>query len=160
MRPSSRRTALARALVPALVAIVLASPLAAQDAAAPPAAAPRPKPAQLPADSMELARKYTVWLYTGQGDSLAAHGAADSKAEMTRDFYIQALAEITTRAGVEDSVLEEKFVTRNGARQYWRTAKFSDFEEPVQIRWVMTPAGEIAGLGMNPASRAPPIDPE
>jgi hypothetical protein len=159
VRPSSRRAALAGALVPALVAIVLASPLAGQEPGAAPAA-PRAKPARLPADSMELARKYTAWFYTGQGDSLALHGAADAKAQMTRDFYIQALAEITARAGVEDSVLEEKFVTRNGARQYWRTAKFSDFEEPVQIRWVITPAGEIAGLGMNPASRAPPIDPE
>ena len=109
---------------------------------------------------MEIARKFTQWLYTGMADSLAAHGTEDARAEMTKDFYTNALLEITTRAGVEDVVLEEKFVTRNGARQYWRTAKFTAFDEPVMIRWVITPTGEIAGLGMNPESRAPPIDPE
>jgi hypothetical protein len=156
VRPSPLRAALA----PALVAVVLASPLAAQStAAATPPAAPRAKPAQLPADSMEIARRYTGWLYTAMADSLAAHGTADTKAEMSKDFYIDALTRITANAGVEERVLEEKFVTRNGARQYWRTAKFSDYAEPIMIRWVITEKGEIAGLGMNPVSQAPPIDP-
>jgi hypothetical protein len=159
VRSSPVRAALAFALVPALVAVVLASPLSAQ-AGASGAPAPRAKPAPLPADSMEIARKYTQWLYTAMADSLAAHGTEDAKAEMTKEFYTNALLQITTNAGAEETVLEEKFVTRNGARQYWRTAKFSGYAEPVMIRWVITPKGEIAGLGMNPESQAPPIDPE
>jgi hypothetical protein len=154
VRPSPLRAALATALV----AVVLASPLSAQSPATP--AAPRAKPARLPVDSMEIARRYTTWLYTAMADSLAAHGTPDSKAEMSRDFYVDALTRITANAGVEEAVLEEKFVTRNGARQYWRTAKFSNYAEPIMIRWVITANGEIAGLGMNPESQAPPIDPE
>jgi hypothetical protein len=121
----------------------------------------RARPAQLPADSMELARKYTRWLYTAQADSLLAHHTADARARTgVKEQLAGSSAELTARAGTEVSVVEEKFVTRNGRRQYWRTANFSSIGEPMLVRWVISPSGEIEGLGLGPRSQAPPIDPE
>jgi hypothetical protein len=112
-------------------------------------------------DSLALARQYTVWLYTGQVDSLFAHHPADDQRDSTLRRRITASVEqLALRAGTETSVIEEKFVKRNGRTQYWRTAKFSDFAEPLLIRWVMNPDGTIGGIGMGPKSQAPPIDPQ
>ena len=114
----------------------------------------------LPADSLELARKYTQWFYTGRADSLVAHHDEASRKMLGAGERLQTmLLELTARAGTETEVLEEKFVTRNGRRQYWRTAKFSQFAEPVLLRWVLTPRGELAGIGLGPKSQAPPVDP-
>ena len=114
---------------------------------------------QLPADSMELGRKYTMWFYTGMADSLLAHMDSANRADMTVERIQQAMLNVATRAGNEVSVVEEKFITRNGARQYWRAAKMDILEEPFLLRWVITPKGQIAGVGMGPLSQAPPIDP-
>jgi hypothetical protein len=127
-------------------------------AAAAPAA--RPAPAKLPADSVEIARKYTRWFYTSLTDSLVAHTNPGGRtADAIKGFYGDRLSELTGRAGTETEVLEEKFITRNGQRQYWRTAKFSDFAEPLLIRFVIDEKGTIFGFGMGPKSSAPPIDP-
>jgi hypothetical protein len=115
--------------------------------------------AQLPADSFEIARKYTMWFYTGQADSLWAHESAAFREGSSKDEMIARLAEVTARAGTEVQLLEEKFITRNGKRQYWRTAKFTTLEEPLMVRWVINAEGQIDGLGLNPKSQAPPIDP-
>ena|SRR6185369_5022335 len=145
---------------PLLLALVLALPASAmaQAATSPPAA--RPKPAQLPKDSMELARKYTAWLYTNQVDSIVAHldSAERGKAEQKAQYESRA-ADLAARAGTEKMLMNEKFITRNGARQYWRTAMFSNFSEPILLRWVIGSKGEILGIGMSPLSQAPPIDP-
>ena len=144
-----------------LLALALTLPTAAMaqvtQSAAPPA---RPKPAQLPKDSMELARKYTAWLYTAQIDSIVAHldSAQRGKLEQKTQYEGRS-ADLAARAGAEKMVMEEKFITRNGARQYWRTAMFSNFSQPMLLRWVMGPKGEILGIGMGPLSQAPPIDP-
>ena len=112
-------------------------------------------------DSLALARQYTAWLYTGQVDSLFAHHPVDDQRDSTLRRRITASVEqLALRAGTETSVIEEKFVKRNGRTQYWRTAKFSDFAEPLLIRWVMNPDGTIGGIGMGPKSQAPPIDPQ
>jgi len=112
-------------------------------------------------DSLALARQYTVWLYTGQVDSLFAHHPADAQHDSTLRRRITAsVEELALRAGTETSVIEEKFVKRNGRTQYWRTAKFSDFAEPLLVRWVLNPDGTIGGIGMGPKSQAPPIDPQ
>ncbi|MEO5814408.1 MAG: hypothetical protein ABIT20_03905 [Gemmatimonadaceae bacterium] len=142
--------------------LALALPAAAMAQASPASAPPaHPKPAQLPKDSMELARKYTAWFYTNQADSIVAHldsaqrGVPEQKAQ-----YESRAADIAARAGAEKMLMNEKFITRNGARQYWRTAMFSDFSEPILLRWVMSSKGEILGIGMGPLSQAPPIDPQ
>ena len=66
---------------------------------------------------------------------------------------------LTARAGLETEVLEEKFVKRNGNTQYWRTSNYTVFDEPVLFRWAFNKQGQIVGMGLGPASDAPPIDP-
>lgn len=118
-----------------------------------------PAQQRLPADSMDLGRKFTQWLYTSQADSLLAYWLQDDERPMTAADIERAGLQIASRAGNEVSVIEEKFITRNGARQYWRTARMDILQEPFLLRWVITPEGKIAGIGMGPASQAPPIDP-
>jgi len=111
-------------------------------------------------DSLALARQYTMWFYAGMADSLLAHyDPADSAGRGNPEQILQALDQLTARAGNEVSVIEEKFIKRNGHTQYWRTAKFDNMEEPILLRWVIMPGGYIGGLGLGPLSQAPPIDP-
>lgn len=149
MRPITALVLILASAVPSAMSAQVASPT--QTAS---------KPAQLPADSMEIARKYTQWLYTNNADSLLAHSDAATRARQgARAQYESLTAELTSRAGTEKMVIEEKFITRNGARQYWRTAMFSDFAQPLLVRWVINVRGELTGVGLGPASQAPPIDP-
>jgi len=115
---------------------------------------PTPRP-----DSLTLARKFTTWFYTGQIDSLLAHSPADRQDSTARRRYQENLDQLTVRAGTEVEVIEEKFAMRNGRPQYWRTAKFSNFPEPILLRWVIDGKGELVGMGLGPLSQAPPIDP-
>ena len=149
MRPTTALLLILAATVPNAVSAQVASPI--QTAS---------KPAQLPADSMEIARKYTQWFYSNNADSLLAHSDAATRARQgARAQYESLIADLASRAGTEKLVIEEKFITRNGARQYWRTAMFSDFAQPLLLRWVINVRGELAGVGLGPASQAPPIDP-
>lgn len=145
----------------ALVAAVVSLPASASaqvSTAATPAA--RPKPAQLPPDSLERARKYTGWLYTSQTDSLFAYMDTASQRELKVPAALEGtVAQLATRAGSEEQLIEERWITRNGRRQYWRKAKFTGLAEPFLVRWVIDPSGTIGGLGLGPASQAPPIDP-
>ena len=115
---------------------------------------PSPRP-----DSLALARKFTTWFYTGQFDSLMAHSSPDRQDSTARRRYQENLDQLTVRAGTEVEVIEEKFAMRNGRPQYWRTAKFSNFPEPILLRWVIDGKGELVGMGLGPLSQAPPIDP-
>ncbi|MEO7457542.1 MAG: hypothetical protein ABIY52_14865 [Gemmatimonadaceae bacterium] len=141
-----------RLLVLALVAGVSSVSLAQ---AAP--AAPRPKPGKLPNDSMEIGRRYAQWLLTSLSDSLVAHEGGDRKG--TRADYDQTAIQLAARAGTEVKVLEEKFITRNNLRQYWRTSEFTSMTEPLLLRFVISEKGELMGMGAGPKSQAPPIDP-
>jgi len=130
----------------AAVLVMAASPLVAQDAPARP-------------DSLALARKYVGWLYETQVDSLWAHTSAEMREDLgSSDWWRQRADEIALRAGSETEVIEERFRMRNGRPQYWRTARFSDFDQPLLLRFVIDDAGMIAGLGMGPASQPPPTD--
>jgi hypothetical protein len=111
-------------------------------------------------DSLTLARRYTVWFYTGQFDSLLAHHPSGDRGDPAlRQGLEQRFEMLATRAGTETAVIEEKFVMRNGRPQYWRTARFSDSSEPILLRWVIDANGDIIGMGLGPLSQAPPIDP-
>jgi hypothetical protein len=148
-----------RRLVFSLLTLACAAPLAAQGTAAKSSPAVT-QPAALPADSFDLARKYTQWFYAEQYDSLIArHVEAARKDPDLPNRLRQSHNELAKRAGTELWVNDEQFITRNGKRQYWRTATFTAFSEPLLIRWVMGPSGEIMGLGMGPKSDAPAIDP-
>jgi hypothetical protein len=145
-----------------LFVVALASGLSAPSfaQATPAAPAARPKPPQLAPDSLERARKFTLWLYTNQTDSLFAYmDSASQKQLKVPKAYEEMVAELATRAGSEEQLLEERWVTRNGHRQYWRKARFSGVAEPFLVRWVMDAPGTIGGLGLGLASQAPPIDP-
>src|SRR5688572_25239212 len=109
---------------------------------------PRPQPAPLPAGSVELRRKFTQLLLPNQVDSLVARMDSATRAQPNiRGEYEQRVAMVAERGGNELKVIEEKFITRNGARQYWRTAMFDKAPEPVLIRWVIGPKGELMGVG-------------
>ena len=155
-----RSTSLAAPLLVLALTAPIASSASAQGASAP--AATRPAaPAALPADSFDLARKYTQWFYNQQVDSLVAHNSPEARRDPALPARLaNSGKELATRAGKELWVTDERFITRNGQRQYWRTATFSGFSEPVLVRWVMNSSGEITGLGLGPKSDAPPIDPE
>jgi len=134
-----------------------ASVAAAQNTAGP--AATGPTMASAGTDSLAVARKYTAWFFTGQADSLWAHQSADAKKNNTPAQLLATLMQLTGEVGVEDKVIEERFVKRLGKTQYWRTSQFSGGGEPFMVRMVLTPQGEFAGFGFNPRSQAPEIDP-
>lgn len=128
-------------------ALIVPAVAAAQDA--PPA---RP-------DSLALARKYAAWFYANESDSLWAHTSPRMQEDIgSADWWRQRSDELALRAGSEVEVLEERFRMRNGRPQYWRTARFSDFAQPLLVRFVIDDAGLVAGLGLGPASQAPPTD--
>ena len=110
-------------------------------------------------DSLSLARQYTSWLYSSQVDSLFAYASDDAKAVVkSAKAFEEPILELTARAGIEQEVLEEKFVTRHGRLQYWRTARFSNSTEPLTLRFALNERGEITGLSLRPRSAAPAVD--
>jgi hypothetical protein len=137
-----------------------AAPVPSGGAAAAPAAgaARTDTPAQLPADSLEIARRFTRWLYAGHVDSLLAAMPEDQREE--HETLRGRIDWIEQNLGVETELVEERWVRRNGKRQYWRTAFFSVAPEKVMLRWVVGTGGELLGMGLNPASQAPAVDPE
>ena len=122
-----------------------------------------PAHAQDPAavDSLALARKYTVWLYTAEVDSLDANGSERYRSgEVEQPEYARLARMIAERAGFEIRVVEETWKLRNGRCQYWRVAEFANMEEPLLVRWVLDPSGRIDGVGLGPLSQAPPVESE
>lgn len=114
---------------------------------------------RLPADSLAIARRYFTWLQTSRFDSLVANMPAEGRPGLA-DVENQ-WASFTARAGSEVELVAERWVRRSGRRQYWRVARYSDFtQENIVVRLVIMPDGSLGGLGMNPESRTPPIDPE
>jgi len=114
-----------------------------------------------PVDSLALARQYTQWLYAGEVDSLLAHSTDEVRAEMTESGGFSRYAQtIGERAGFELEVSEETWKLRNGDCQYWRTAQFSQMEEPLLLRWVLDPRGRIEGIGAGPLTQAPEVESE
>jgi hypothetical protein len=148
-------------LVISATLLLIAAPLAAQTPA-PAAATPAPAVRQkLPNDSLEMARKYAGWIWSNQFDSLIAHSVPEGATPEARQRLAEQTPQIAARAGIEQSVVEERWVRRNGNRQYWRVARFTDFtDEPLVLRLVIMPDGKIAGMGFGPLSQVPPIDPE
>ena len=112
-------------------------------------------------DSLALARQYTMWLYVGEVDSLLAHSTDDFRDQEVQDpSFARMSGLIAERAGFETEVIEETWKLRNGDCQYWRTAEFSNIDEPLLIRWVLDPTGRIDGVGGGPLSQAPPVEAE
>ena len=115
--------------------------------------------ADTPVDSLALARKFTMWLYAGEADSLVAYYAGDRDPAEQRERIIMGSEMIAEQAGFEIEVIEETWKKRHGRTQYWRTAKFTEMDEPLLVRWVITAEGKYTGTGLGPLSQAPPTDP-
>jgi hypothetical protein len=112
-------------------------------------------------DSLALARQYTAWLYAGAADSLIAHSSELAKSGFsTPERWAQYSETILERGGIEVEVVEETWKLRNGQCQYWRTANFSGMEEALLVRWVLNEEGEIAAVGLGPASQPPMVESE
>lgn len=147
-----------------VVALALFALTPAVAGAQTPAAAPSTPPARTVhpkvGNETDLGRKYTAWFFAGQVDSLWAHTSQEMRDDMAESAkYAEYLEQLMGRAGEEVEVVNEMVMMRNGTPQYWRTSKYSMMAEPVMLRWAII-NGEIVGVGMNPASRAPETDPE
>jgi hypothetical protein len=142
-----------------LAASLLAMPaLLAGQTPAPDTTAPTVHPRV--GNEIELGRKYTAWFQASQFDSLWAHMSQEMRDNLGEPAAMaQAHEQIASRAGEELKVLDEMVMMRNGEPQYWRTSEYSMMAEPLMLRWVIV-NGEIWGIGINPASQAPPTDPE
>lgn len=140
--------------------LLMAAPIAAQTAqtvsTAPAIRAP------LPADSVALARKYATWFATSQADSIFNHLPASTQATVGSAAAIaDQFGQVTSQLGNEAQLVEERWVRRNGNRQYWRIARYTDYaQEPFVLRIVILPDGALGGIGLNPLSQAPAVDPE
>ena len=147
-----------------LIAVLLAGTAASLHAQTPAAAAAAPAAAprvRLPADSLAIARKYANWVWTSQIDSIFAHSRTETRTDEARAQFMDMMAQVAARAGTEDRMVEERWVRRNGNRQYWRVVNMTDFhDEPIVLRIVMLPDGNWGGMGLGPLSQVPPIDPE
>lgn len=144
----------------ALLALALApaAALAQQPAATPPT---QPLP-RLPADSVARAERFVRWFLEGRADSM--YGALDSAGRLqmgSAEQMQRQLDQILSQVGAPERTVEERWVRRNGRRQYWRFVQFTDFQqEPIVLRVVIMPDGTLGGFGINPGSQAPPVDPE
>jgi hypothetical protein len=141
-------------------ALIAAPALALAQTPAPASAAPAPTVHNRAGNEMELGQKFTALLYAGQFDSLFAHMSEGIRTDLVSPEDMAAQwDQLSGQIGEEVKLLGEMVVMRNGSPQYWRTAEFSMAPEPVMLRWVIVD-GEIQGIGINPASQAPPIDPD
>ena len=122
-------------------------------------AAPLQAQQALPQDSLDIARRAARYFYAIQADSLMAMMTDAVIADLGgREGIVQGLTQLSLRAGGETQVVEERWNLRNGARQYWRTSKMTEFPDDFLFRVVLNGEGKISGLGMGPAAAAPPID--
>jgi len=157
----SIRTALFSAALLTLPAVALSqTPAPAASATTGATATTPPAVHHRVGNETELGRAYTTWLYAAQFDSLFAHMSDEMQTDMGGpDEMAAQWNQFSARIGEETKVLDEMVVMRNGVPQYWRTSEYSMAPEPVMLRWVIVD-GEIRGIGINPASQAPPIDPD
>ena len=138
------------------LAFVVATPLGAQ--AAP---AHVPPPPKLDYDSLAFGRQLTQWFLYGELDSLWAHSDSTLIQNIggDRGFWSDQIAQFALQLGQETALVEERWVQRLGKRQYWRMIRLTDAPEPYALRWVLSPGKKVSGLGINPMSALPPVDP-
>lgn len=111
----------------------------------------------LPSDSLVRARRASTLLIAGHADSVI--DLIPNASEQMKQQIHSAAETFTTRAGSERSLIEERWIWRQGRRQYWRILETTGaVPEPVVIRWVFLDSGAIAGIGVGLLSSVPPID--
>lgn len=113
---------------------------------------------RLPADSLDRIRRYTDWFLAGQLDSVWAHVNTRGRTAFTRDALTERHGMLLQGTGGAFDTIEERFVWRNGSRQFWRTMRAPAAPENIVLRWVVGSDGEIEGMGLSLVSSTPPID--
>ena len=113
----------------------------------------------LPADSMELGETYMEYVLDYDASSLwdALTDDARERLGSVGDLRDQ-MGQIFRQIGSQERVIDQRYWMREGKPQYWHTAEFSEFPEPMVFRFVIEPDGKISGLGLNPQSQNPPVD--
>lgn len=139
----------------ALALVLLATPAHAQDEATEPA-----EPlAEMPADSMAIGNQYAEWFLDYDAESLREKFSDELKERLgSVGDMIDQMGQFFDQIGMQETVVSQRYCMRNGQRQFWHTAKFSDMDENVVIRFVIEPDGTITGIGINPESQNPPVD--
>jgi hypothetical protein len=122
--------------------------------------------AQTPAKTLSdsqytaLGKRYTEWFFAGRADSLLSHMEPKTGEALGGTAGILDQRDrVATRAGAEKIVMEEKLTRRHGQPQFWHEGMFDQLDEPLVLRWVMNPAGQIVGVGLGPKSQTPEPDP-
>lgn len=112
------------------------------------------------AELLALGRKLSEWLYYNQADSIVAHMSKEGAEKAGGKAGVEEMsAMVAGRAGSETTLIEDKMTRREGKPQYWREAKFELFTgEPLVLRWVFSPAGDVVGVGIGPKSETPAAD--
>lgn len=145
----------------ALALIVVATPAMAQDQAdeASEAAEAAEPLADMPADSMAIGDEYVSWFLDYDAESLREK-FNDRMKERTGSVgdMIDMMGQFFDQVGVQEEVVSQRYWIRDGSRQFWHTAKFSEVDENIVIRFVIEPDGTITGIGINPESQNPPVD--
>jgi hypothetical protein len=96
---------------------------------------------------------------TGSTDSLWAVVVPGGTGPLaSREALAGAQADFGVQAGMVGAATEERFVWRQGMRQFWSTMSASNAPEAVVVRWVLRPDGRVQGIGLSLASSVPPVD--
>jgi len=127
------------------VALFFAAPLAAQSESA---------------DSLALGRKYTMWFYDGEADSLWAIMDSASKGRVGSQEAIENMMDqLYEQLGEEVAVVSETAsLGEDGVLEYRRLAEFDTAPERVVWIWRIGEDGQIVGASIRPESQAPPVD--
>jgi hypothetical protein len=140
-----------RLLLTGLTALILTSPLAAQGT---------PSTA-VPAEVKQLAlgHQLTEWFLASRMDSIVARMPDDVKERSGGVASLQnARAQLAMRGGEEAQLLEEKMTRRKGLAQYWRSAMYTELQEPIVVRWLFSEESQVVGFGLGPLSQTPTPD--
>lgn len=142
----------------AVLLTALALPAFAQDAGGGSGAQDADAP-HLPADSMELGETYMEYVLDYDASSLWDVLTEDARERLGSVGELRdQMGQIFRQIGSQERVVDQRYWMRDGKPQYWHTAEFSEFPEPMVFRFVIEPDGKISGLGLNPRSQNPPVD--
>jgi hypothetical protein len=111
---------------------------------------------------LELGRRYTQWLYTGQADSLWARFSPEMRQAIpTAQALSEMRAQIQNQAGDETEIVSERIMDpppEPGLTVYVRTARFSKAPMNVNVTVITDSAGIIQGLSVRPARPPNPTE--
>ena len=157
MESSMTKQMVRTSVTAAVLLAALALPAVAQDGGD--AGAANADAPHLPADSMELGETYMEYVLDYDASSLWDALTDDARERLGSVGELRdQMGQIFRQIGSQERVIDQRYWMREGKPQYWHTAEFSEFPEPMVFRFVIEPDGRISGLGLNPRSQNPPVD--